>query len=486
MSSLRKTALSGMVWTFIQQASSQGIAFIVSIILARLLLPSEFGLIALLSVFIAVGTTLINSGLSLSLIRTKEVDDDDYSTVFYFNLIISVVIYLIIFLTAPYIAHFYNQPQLTSITRVYTITFVINALAVVQNTRLTKEMDFKKQTIISIPSLIISGCVGIFLALNNFGVWSLVWSTLVKDCANVIQLWWWSPWKPLLRFKVEKIKQHFIFGYKMTIANVVDTIFQDIYTIVIGNFFDPTQVGFYNRANTLRMLPIRNFGSVLNKVTFPLFSQIQHDDERLKNAYKKIMQMSVFIVAPVLFIMAILAEPLFRFLLTEKWLPAVPYFQLLCIAGVFYPINAYNLNILTVKGRSDLFLKLSIVKKILILLVVIIGMNWGIYGILFGQLFMSIIGIFFNGYFTGKLINYTVFEQIKDISLLLVVCFIPAVLTFYFDKVFLINYHDIIRLVVGATSGFICFLFLAILFKLNSYFELKSILLKKNEFPWKK
>lgn len=480
MSSLRKTALSGMVWTFIQQASSQGIAFIVSIILARLLLPSEFGLIALLSVFIAVGTTLINSGLSLSLIRTKEVDDDDYSTVFYFNLIISVVIYLIIFLTAPYIAHFYNQPQLTSITRVYIITFVINALAVVQNTRLTKEMDFKKQTIISIPSLIISGCVGIFLALNNFGVWSLVWSTLVKDCANVIQLWWWSPWKPLLRFKAEKIKQHFIFGYKMTIANVVDTIFQDIYTIVIGKFFDPTQVGFYNRANTLRMLPIRNFGSVLNKVTFPLFSQIQHDDERLKNAYKKIMQMSVFIVAPVLFIMAVLAEPLFRFLLTEKWLPAAPYFQLLCIAGVFYPINAYNLNILTVKGRSDLVLKLSLIKRVFIIAVILIVFKWGIYGLLFGQIFLSIFLTYVNSYYCKKLINYSFLSQIKDLSTIIIVSLIATSLVYGADYLMqMFSLPDIVRLIIGGLTGVTTYISIAHTYNFDAYNELKSILLKR-------
>lgn len=479
MSSLKKSALSGMYWTFIQQMSSQAIGFIISIILARILLPEEFGLIALLGVFIAIGNTLVNSGLGLSLIRTKEVDDDDYSTVFYFNLVISLLVYCIVYYTAPFIANFYNQPPLTNIARIYSLTFVISSLSVVQNTRLNKAMNFKQLTIISIPSLLISGATGVILALNNFGVWSLVWSAIVKEAAHTIQLWWYSPWTPLLRFKTEKIKQHFTFGYKMTIAGVVDTLFKDIYTIVIGKFFDPMQVGFYNRANTFRQLPIKSLGNILNKVTFPLFSKIQDDDERLKNAYKKVMQMSIFLVAPVLLFMAVLAEPLFRFLLTEKWLPAVPYFQILCIAGILHPINAYNLNILTVKGKSDLYLKLSIIKKILILTVVIVAINWGIYGLLYGQLFISITGLFFNGYFTGKLINYNVLEQIKDISLILVISFIPTALIYFIDKVFLINYHDLIRLLSGITLGIICYFLLTLLFKLAPYFELKSILLKK-------
>jgi len=477
--SLRKSALSGMYWTFIQQMSAQGIGFIISIVLARILLPEEFGLIALLGVFIAIGNTLVNSGLGLSLIRTKEVDDDDYSTVFYFNLGISLLVYAIVYFTAPFIANFYNQPPLTDIARVYSLTFVISSLSVVQNTRLNKAMNFKQLTIISIPSLIISGATGVILALNNFGVWSLVWSAIIKEAAHTLQLWWYSPWKPLLRFKTEKIKQHFKFGYKMTIAGVVDTLFKDIYTIVIGKFFDPMQVGFYNRAKTFSQLPINSLGNVLNKVTFPLFSKIQDDNEKLKNAYKKVMQMSVFLVAPTLLFMAVLATPLFRFLLTEKWLPAVPYFQILCVAGMLHPINSYNLNILTVKGKSDLYLKLSIIKKILILTVVIVVINWGIYGLLFGQLFISITGMFFNGYFSGRLINYPIFSQLKDISLLLVISFISAGLIYYIDKVFLINYPDIIRLLSGATLGITNYFLLSLLFKLAPYFELKSILLKK-------
>jgi O-antigen/teichoic acid export membrane protein len=480
MSSLKKSALSGMFWTFIQQFSTQGITFVVSVILARILLPEEFGLIALLSVFIGVGNVLVNGGLSQSLIRSPEVDDDDYSTVFFFNIIISALAYFIIFFSAPYIAEFYNQPQLKEIARVYTLTFVISSLSVVQFTRLNRDMDFKKQTIITIPSLVISGTLGIILALNNFGVWSLVWSAIAKETAHTIQLWWWSPWMPKLRFKKEKIKQHFGFGYKLTIAGVINTLFQDIYTIIIGKFFDPMQVGFYNRANTLRMLPVKNFGAVLNKVTFPLFSKIQDDDERLKNAYKKVMQMSVFLVAPTLMFMGVLAEPLFRFLLTEKWLPAVPYFQILCVAGIFYPINAYNLNVLAVKGRSDLILKLSLIKRIIIIAVILIVFQWGIYGLIYGQVFLSILLLYVNSYYCHKLINYSFGNQIKHIIPTIVMSIFVTLLVYGIDYFMQAkNYLDIVRIVLGGCSGIITFVLLAHTFKLESYLELKAIILKK-------
>lgn len=478
--SLRKKALSGILWTFIQQMSTQGIAFIVSIILARILLPEEFGLIALLSVFIAIGNVLINSGLSQSLIRTENATNEDFSTVFFFNLIISSGMYIIMFVAAPYIASFYSQPLLTEITRYYCLVFVINAFSIIQNTKLAKELNFKKQTIITVPSLIIGSTIGITMAIKGFGVWSLVWSAIAKSLALTIQLWLWSPWLPSFAINKAKIKEHLNFGYKLTIAGIIDTLFKDIYTIIIGKFFDPIQVGFYNRANTLRQLPVKNFSAVLNKVTFPLFSKIQNNDVKLKSAYKKIMQMSMFLIAPTLLIMGVLAEPLFRFVLTEKWLPAVPYFQILCFNGILYPIHAYNLNILTVKGRSDLFLKLEIVKKVLILIIVFITFRWGIYGLLYGSALNSLISLLINTYFTGKFINYNTLEQLKDILPTLLIALVSATAIFFIDNTMITyNLSDIIRLLLGSLIGIVIFGVIAYIFKLNSLKEIKSILFPK-------
>jgi O-antigen/teichoic acid export membrane protein len=468
--SLKQTAINGMFWTFIQQMSSQGIAFVVSIILARILLPEEFGLIALLGVFIIIADNLINSGLGDSLIRTENPNNDDYSTVFYFNLLISIALYALMFFIAPVISNFYKQPLLISITRVYCLVFIFNAFSIIQNTLLSKNLDFKKMTIINIPSTLVGAAVGVVMAYNGFGVWSLVWSNLTRAAARSIQLWIWSPWIPTLSFKKEKIKKHLNFGYKLTLSSVIDSIFRDIYTIIIGKFFNPLQVGFYNRANTLQMYPISNFSAILNTVTYPLFSKIQHDNKQLKNAYKKIMQMSVFLIAPTLLTMSALAEPLFRFLLTEKWLPAVPYFQILCFTGIFYPINAYNLNIISVKGRSDLLLLLSIVKKILIVFTIFISFQWGIYGLLFGQIPFAIIAIFFNGYYSGKLINYGILEQFKHITPSIVYSLICGLIVYFLDTHITKVYTDIFRLLLGGGVSIFCYFIL-------SYFLNKSILL---------
>lgn len=478
--SLRKSALSGMFWTFVQQMSTQGITFVVSIILARLLLPEEFGLIALLSVFIALGNVIINSGLSQSLIRTENIEESDYSAVFYFNLLLSIIMYLIMYSIAPLVANFYNQELLTILLRVYCLVFIINSLSIIQFTRLTKELNFKRQMIISIPSLIISSIVGIVMALNGYGVWSLVWSAIIKGVALTIQCWIYMPWLPNFKFDLEKIKYHLSFGYKLTLSGIINTLFQEIYTILIGKYFDPIQVGFYNRANTLRQLPVKNLAAVLSKVTYPLFSKIKDDDIKLKNAYKKIMQMSVFIMAPVLLLMSALAEPLFRFLLTEKWLPAVPYFQILCFNGILYPVNSFNLNMLNVKGRSDLYLKLEILKKILATVIITISFQWGIYGLLYGYLFLSIVGLLFNAHYSGKFINYSTWEQLKDIFPTIFIAFFSALIVWYIDS-YLESFRvrDILRLLISSLLGVFIYLSIAFLFKLNSLKESRLILFSK-------
>ncbi len=478
--SLKKKALSGMLWTFIQQMSTQGISFVVSILLARILLPEDFGLIAMIAVFMNIGTVLINSGLSKSLIRTIDPDQDDFSSVFWFNLILSVLMYFLMFFSAPLISDFYNQPLLIPIIRLYCVVFIVNAFVIVQNTRLTKELDFKKQTIITVPSIIIGSSVGIYMALNGFGVWSLVWSAIVRSTALSIQLWFWTPWYPSLRIKKEKIKYHLNFGYKLTVAGLIDTLFADIYTIIIGKFFNPLQVGFYNRSNTLKQFPIKNFGAIINQVTYPLFSKIQSDNKRLKNAYRIIMKLAVFVITPVILFMAALAEPLFRFLLTEKWLPAVPYFQILCLGSLFTPVSVYNLNILTVKGFTNLHLKLSIIKKVFILIVILISIQWGIYGLLIGQIPLSLMGFIVNGWYSKKLINYSSGQQLRDIMPTILLTLVIATLVWLIDYFYLHHYSDLIRLIIGGFIGVFIYGLFTYLFKFEALQEIKKIILKSN------
>jgi teichuronic acid exporter len=478
--SLKKQALSGVFWSSMQLFGNRFIGFGVSMVLARLLLPSEFGLMAMLSIFIGLGSALINSGLTQSIIRTENLDDEDFSTVFFFNLGGSIVIYSIIYIVAPYIADFYNQELLTSIVRVYCIVFIINAFSAIQITRLTKMMDFKTQLKVSLPSLIIGGSVGITMAYNDYGVWSLVWSNIIQTIAGTLQLWFWSQWRPSWVFNRKKFNYHFNYGVKLMLSGILNLIFTNAYTIIIGKFFAPAQVGFYNRAQTLQMLPVKSVISIVTKVSFPLFSSIQNDDVRLKSIYKRIMQMVVFLVTPTLILMAVLGEPLFRLLYTEKWLSAVPYFQILCVTGILYPINSYNLQILNVKGRSDLFLKLAIFKKIIVVVVILVSFQFGIYGLLYGSVLTSVIAFFINTHYSGKFLNYPAMEQTKDLLPIICLGILTGAVVYFLD----INFtqaipNDFFRLVLGGSSGVAFYVAAAYLFKMNSLTELIHIIQRK-------
>jgi len=478
--SLRNTAVSGVIWTFSQQFGVQVIGFLVSIVMARLLLPEEFGLIGMITVFMALGQSLMDSGLTQSLIRTEYPDQKDYSTVFFFNLGGSILIYVLLFFIAPFIAAFYQQEILTNIIRVYCLSFIITAFSAVQLTRLTKEMNFKLQMIIAIPSLIISGMIGIALAHKGFGVWSLVWMQLLQNLLNTLQLWWRTRWVPSFVFSKEKFRHHLSFGYKLTISGIIDTIFQNVYQIIIGKFFIASQVGFYTRANSLRQLPVMNLSTALNKVTYPLFASIQHEDARLKSAYKEIMQMAIFLIAPLLIILAVLAEPVFRFLFTEKWLPAVPYFQVLCLAGILYPVHSYNLNVLKVKGRSDLFLRLEIIKKIVIILTITVTIQFGIIGLIWGQLATSILAFFINTFYTGKFLKYSSWEQTKDIFPIILLAFVVGAVVMLMDdwlKSKLVM--DLLRVFAGGVVGGLMYTGIAFILKMDSFKSLKRIILKR-------
>lgn len=474
--SFKKAAISGVFWSSVQQFSGQIIGFFVSIVLARLLLPEEFGLIGIMAIFISLGVSIASSGFNQSIIRMPEPDDIDYSTIFIFNLIVSIVIYIIIFISAPYIANFFNQNILIKLIRWYSIIIPIQALGMMQTSRLTKNMDFKTQLKVGIPSLVFGSIIGITLAFSGYGVWSLVWSGIAQTTLSVILLWFFSRWRPIWVFDIIKFKKHWSFGYKLLISSLLNTIFSNVYAILIGKYFHPAQVGYFQRANSLKQLPVDNISSVLNKVTFPLFSKIQDDNIRLKNIYKRIMKMVIFIVAPTLLLMGVLAEPLFRFLFSERWLPAVPYFQILCINGLFFPIHSYNLNVLTVKGLSGLFLRLEIVKKVQFIIILFISFQFGIYGLLIGGVINSFLALFINSYFSGKYINYTIFHQLKDLTPALVSGIVVSIIVYYVDIYLTHSLHDLSRLVLGSATGIIFYVLIAFIFKFEALRELINII----------
>lgn len=413
--SLKRQAISGVKWNFAQQFSVQIINFAVQVILARLLMPEMFGLIAMIIVFISIGQSLMDGGMTSSLIRTKDPTQIDYSTVFITNMIMSIVVYIFIYFLAPYISKFYDQAILTGIVRLFSLTFIINAFVAVHLAKLTKEMNFKLQMKLQIPSTIISGVTGVVLAYLGYGVWSLVWLNITRSILFALQAWFFIDWKPSLIFNKERFKYHFIFGYKLTLSGLIDTIYNDSYRIVIGKVFSPATVGYFNHAETMRLFPVNQISSVLGKVTYPLFSTISNDKD-LKKAYAITMKLILLITTPLMLSLILIAEEGFRFVFGEKWLQSVPYFQILALASIIRPISTYNLNILKVKGRSDLFLKLEVLKKIIGIFFLIFGLGYGVKGLVISFTTYSFISCFINMHYSGKLISYSFINQLLDIK----------------------------------------------------------------------
>lgn len=478
VSSLKKQAVSGVLWTFSQQISVQSINFAVQIFLARLLLPEAFGLIAMIQIFISIGQALMDGGMTSSLIRTEKPDQKDFSTVFFINLFSSIFIYFILFFTAPFIATFFDQPLLTSIIRIYTISFIIQALVGVQTTRLTKQLNFKLQMYMQIPSTICGGIVGILLAYKGFGVWSLVWMNLTTTSLFMLQHWFKTDWRPSLIIDKEKFKYHFNFGYKLTLSALLTSVYLNSYTLIIGKLFSATQLGFFNQANTLRMFPVNNITSALQKVTYPVFSSLQGNDEKLKYAFRKITLLVFFIVCPVMLSLVLVAQPLFRFVLTEKWLPAAPYFQILCVSAILYPLSMYNLNIVLVKGRSDLHFKLEVIKKggsVLFLLLII---PFGIWGAVYAAAISMLIHAFVNSFFSGRMINYSLTSQLRDIFPVLMIGTFSLLATYFINillnRVLILG--DLFYIIFDSIVYFLLYVAISYTFKISSIDELKNII----------
>lgn len=478
---IKQQTIHGTLWALSQQFGAQLINFIVQLVLARVLLPAEFGLIAMLTVFIGIGNSLMDSGLTSSLIRTTDANQKDYSTIFFVNLLGSVCVYLILFFSAPLIASFYKQEILTTIIRVYTLSFVIQAFIGVQNARLVKEMKFKTQMAMQIPSVIIGGCAGIVLAYLKYGVWSLVWMNLIQSFLFAIQHWIRSGWYPDFIIDKERLKHHFQFGYKLTISGILNVIFNNAYNLVIGKYFSAIQLGFYNRADAIRSFPVYNISAALNKITYPVFAKMQADNNALKSVYKRITLQVIFWITPLMILLIITAEPLFRFLLTEKWLPSVPYFQLLCIVSILYPLQVYNLNILNVKGRSDLFLRLEIIKKVIIAVGILCSLPFGIYGLLYFQIIFSFIAFYINAYFTGRMINYPIKEQLLDILPSILLAIVVGGVSWLFDyfqsKIF--NAVDIFRVISSGLCYFILYVGTSFLLRMPAIIDFRNLILKK-------
>ena len=413
--SLKSKTLHALFWSFLERTGQQGIQFIISVILARLLLPEQFGLIAMLGIFMAIAQSFIDSGFGRALIQKQDATHIDECSIFYFNILVGFCAAGLLCLAAPWIAGFYKQPLLVPLTCALSLNMIINAFGIVQTTILRKQIDFKTQLKVSIIATIISGTIGVTMAFNAFGVWSVIAQSLSSNVCRTVLLWFFNAWRPSLTFSFVSLRGMFVFGSRLLAVGLLEAVFQNIYLVVIGRLFSPAGLGFYSRAKGLQRLPVSNISTIIGRVTFPVFSLVQDDKPRLKRGVRKAMTTMVMINFPMMVGLAIVAKPLVLVLLTEKWAPCIPYLQLLCVVGMLYPLHVINLNVLIAQGRSDLLFRVEILKKILIVIAIAVTYRWGITAMIYGQIATSCLAYFLNAYYTGKMLHYPITEQIQDL-----------------------------------------------------------------------
>ena len=472
--SLKNKTVKGTVWSSLDAFLGQGITFLVGLVLARLLSPEEYGLIAIITIFISVFNSIVDSGFSNALIRKQDATEADYNTVFYTNLAISAVLSTALFFGAPLIADFFSRPQLTSLTKAMSSVVIINAFAIVQNIRLTKNIDFKTKTKVSLIASLTSGVIGIAMAFGGFGVWSLVAQQISKQLLNSVFLWFFIRWMPKLLFSRKSFKEMFDFGWKLLVSGLINTIWTEIYQVIIGKFYQPQTLGQYTRAQQFSSIFSSNLTSIIQRVSYPVLSQLQDDKERLKSGYKRIIKITMLVSFVLMLGLAAIAKPMILVLIGDKWLPAVPFLQILCFNMMLYPLHSINLNMLQVQGRSDLFLKLEIVKKIVGVIPLCLGIFVNIYYMLIGSVFVGFFSYYLNARYSGPFLNYSIKEQVKDIMPGFSIALLVAL------PVYAISYlplNPFILLPMQLLVGLLIVLILCEKAGLEEYKEIKSIVL---------
>lgn len=469
---IRSKTIRGVGWSFADNIFNQGITFLVGLVLARLLTPEEYGLIGIITIFIAVFNSIVDSGFSNALIRKNNTEAIDFNTVFITNMVLSIVLFFTLFFIAPAIAQFFSQPTLEPLTKVMASIVIINAIAIIPRTIFVKRVDFKTQTKISVIASLTSGVAGIIMALAGFGVWSLVAQQVSRQLLNTIFLWLWAKWYPKLQFSIQSFKELFGFGWKLLVSGLIDTIWKEIYQVVIGKCYSAEILGQYTRAQQFGSIFSSNLTAVVQRVSYPVLSEIQDDKVRLKYAYKKVIKVTMLVTFCCMLGLAAVAKPMILFLIGEQWLPAVPLLQIICLNMMLYPLHAINLNMLQVQGRSDLFLKLEIIKKAIAVIPLVLGIFVGIYWMLWSSVVIGFISYYLNAYYSGRFLDYSIWEQIKDIlpsfAVAAVMAIIVLCLTF-------INLPSFVLLMMQLIVGGVLFIILCEISRLDSYIEVKDI-----------
>ena len=473
--SLKDKTIKGTFWSATDAFLGQGVLFLVGIVLARLLSPEEYGLIGIVIIFTTVMMGIMDSGFSSALIRKKSVTDADYNTLFIFNISVSIILFLLLFAGSPLIARFFERPQLLSLVRVMGFLLILQSLCIVHETILKIKIDFKTRTKASFISAVSSGIIGIGMAFAGFGVWSLVGQQLSRQFVYTCCLWIFNRWYPTLNFSGESLRYMWGFGWKLLLSGLLNNLWAELKKVVVSKFYSPAMLGQYSKAGEFAKIFSANFTAIIQRVTYPALSQVQNDKTRLVAAYRRVIKMTMFVTVICMFMLAAVAEPLFYCLIGPKWYVAATFLSLICIARSVYPLQAINLNMLKVLGRTDVFLYLEIAKKTILLIPLFIGAFIGIYWMLVASIGTSIIAFFLNSYYSGKSLGYTSWMQLKDVAPSYCIS-VAITLPVYFLKYLSVSYWIVLplQLIIGI---FLFFLIVRIT-KNAEYYEIEMIMKK--------
>lgn len=471
MSSLKEKTVKGVAWSAIDRFSAQGIQFVFNILIARILLPEDYGLIAMLNIFLDVSRAFIDSGFANALIRKTDRTEVDYCTVFYFNLTISLFFYALLWFAAPVIARFYDIPLLSKVTRIVSLSLVIGALGSIQSTRLVIKVDFKTRSVIHILSTVVIGGIGLWLAVKGYGVWALVAQSVVGNLFRTFLYWIIVKWRPRLIFSWKSLKEMFSFGSKLLLTGLTDTVYGNLYSILIGKIFEPASLGKYNRAESFASFPSSNLFGIVNSVSYPILCSVQQDRVMLKDAFRKIINVCSFVVFPAMIGLAAVSEPFVKLILTEKWIEIVPLLRILCVSFVFYPLSAYNITFPNVVGKSGTYFKLSIINKCVDVPILIAMVPLGLKWICFGKVVSTLINLFINTVQTKRIISWGFFSQIKDIAHIIAHSAIMGIVVTLVMSLF---DSDVLKLTMGILSGSLYYCVAAIVFRFKEFVYLKD------------
>lgn len=474
---LKEQTINGVLWNSMGNLSSLVIEFIVGIILARLLTPKEFGLIGTIMVFITISQVFINSGFSQAIVRKQDCTQQDYSTAFFFNLIVSVLLFLFLLLTAAPISRFFNNPELKPLIQVLGIGLIISSLALIHRARLTKMIDFKLQTKIAVIASTASGIIAIIMAINGFGVWSLIAKSLINQALVSILLWIWNQWRPDFIFSMKSFKELFGFGSKLLLSGLIGTAFDNINYLVIAKYFTPQDLGYFTRAEMFKNIPSQNLTWVVTNVGYPVLATIQDDKVRMKKIFRDMFVNTFFIIVIIMAGLAATSKALILTLVGQQWLPSVELLQMLCLVGIMAPLNSMNINILNVVGRSDLYFKLQLVVQTLAIPNILLGVFWGIKALIAGMIVIAIVGYVIFNHESNKVLKYPMKEQLKDIFPSLLLAIVMGLIVFLVG--YITKYQHFITLIIQVITGILIVVVSGEILGLNQYRFIKAILLDK-------